>query len=136
MNDNKNDILNHEKTLYVIKELEHNPKITQRDLAQKLDISLGKINFLINALIDKGIIEAKNFKNSKNKLAYMYLLTPRGIRIKIEHVHKFLIWKTQEYKKLEQEIGRLKKESSFIPRQSYKEPSGELKDNNRLARKL
>lgn len=112
MSNLKNDILNHEKTLYIIKELEQNPTVTQRDLAQKLEISLGKINFLINALIGKGIIEAKNFKNSKQKLAYMYLLTPKGIKIKLELIHKFLIWKTQEYKRLKEDIGRLKREHS------------------------
>jgi EPS-associated MarR family transcriptional regulator len=109
MND-KPDILESEETLQLIKEIELNPKITQRDLAQRLEISLGKINFLINALIDKGIIEAKNFKNSKHKLGYMYLLTPHGIRIKLELVHKFLVWKIQEYKRLKQEIESLKKE--------------------------
>lgn len=107
---NKPNILESEETLQLIKEIELNPQITQRDLAEKLEISLGKINFLINALIDKGIIEAKNFKNSKHKLGYMYLLTGHGIRIKFELIRKFLIWKTQEYKRLKQEIESLKKE--------------------------
>ncbi len=107
---NKPDILKSEETLQIIKEIELNPQITQRDLAEKLEISLGKINFLINALIDKGIIEAKNFKNSKHKLGYMYLLTAHGIRIKLELIRKFLVWKTQEYKRLKQEIESLKKE--------------------------
>lgn len=108
---NKTDILNSEKTLQIIKEIERNPQITQRRLSRKLEISLGKINFLVNALIDKGIIEAKNFKNSKNKLAYMYLLTPHGIRMKLQLTHKFFTWKIQEYKRLKQEIEELK--SSF-----------------------
>lgn len=112
MNNSKNDILNHERILRVIKELEQNPQITQRTLAQKLEVSLGKINFLINALIDKGIIEAKNFKNAKNKLAYMYLLTPHGIKLKIELTHKFFIWKTQEFERLKKEIEDFKKEIS------------------------
>jgi EPS-associated MarR family transcriptional regulator len=107
-------IFDSEKTLHVLQEIERNPKVTQRDLAQKLEISLGKINFLINALIDKGIIEIKNFKNSKNKFAYMYLLTSEGIKIKIQLTHKFFIWKTQEYEKLKEEIERLKKEASVI----------------------
>jgi len=107
---NKTDILELEHTLQIIKEIESNPKITQRHLAQKLEISLGKMNFMIKALIKKGIIEAKNFKNSKQKLAYMYLLTPKGIKIKLELIRKFLIWKTQEYKKLKEDIGRLKRE--------------------------
>ena len=100
----KSDILNHEKILSVIKELEQNPTITQRDLALKLKISLGKINYFLNALIDKGIIEAKNFKNAKNKLSYMYLLTPQGIRIKFQLIQQFLDWKTREYENLREEL--------------------------------
>jgi len=112
--DNSVKIFDSEKTLHILQEIEHNPKVTQRDLAQKLEISLGKINFLIRSLIDKGVIEIENFKNSKNKLAYMYLLTPHGIKIKIQLTHKFFAWKTQEYEKLKEEIERLKKETSVI----------------------
>ena len=104
MNNHKKDILNHENILFVIKELEQNPAITQRDLAQKLKVSLGKINYFINALIDKGIIEAKNFKNAKNKLGYMYLLTPQGIRIKFQLIQQFLDWKTREYERLKEDL--------------------------------
>ena len=110
---NKNDILASEKALQIIKEIENNPQTTQRNLAQKLEISLGTINFLINALIDKGIIEIKNFKNSKNKLAYMYLLTPQGIKMKLQLTHKFFVWKTRQYEKLREEIEYLKKEGSL-----------------------
>ena len=114
MNTNtKTDILDSEKTLHVLKELESNPKITQRDLAQKLEISLGKINYLINALIDKGIIKAKNFKNSKNKLSYVYLLTAEGIKTKISLTRKFFDWKLQEYERLKKEIEELKKENNL-----------------------
>lgn len=108
------DISNLEKTLFVLKEIELNSKVTQRYLAQKAAVSLGKVNFLINALIDKGMIEVRNFKNSKNKLGYMYILTPQGIKIKLELTHKFFTWKMQEYEKLKQEIESLKKESPFL----------------------
>lgn len=108
---NKTEILHSEKTLHVLKEIEHNPQVTQRDLAQKLEISLGKLNFLINSLIDKGIIEAKNFKNAKNKFAYMYLLTPQGIKIKLQLTQKFFAWKLQEFERLKQEIEYFKKEA-------------------------
>ncbi len=104
MNKHKSDILNHENILPIIKELEQSPALTQRALAQKLKISLGKVNFFINALIDKGIIEAKNFKNSKNKIGYMYLLTPQGIRIKFQLIQQFLDWKTSEYERLKEEL--------------------------------
>ncbi len=108
--DDQIKIFNSEKTLHILKEIERNPQVTQRHLSQKLDISLGKINFLLNALIDKGIIEMKNFKNSKSKAAYMYLLTPHGLKTKFELTHKFFIWKTQEYERLKEEIESLKKE--------------------------
>lgn len=104
MNNLKTDILHQEKILNVLKELEKNPQSTQRYLSKKLGVSLGKINFLINALIDKGIIEAKNFKNAKNKLSYMYLLTPEGMRTKCELTQQFFAWKLQEYEKLKKEI--------------------------------
>ncbi len=100
----KPDLLNHEKILSIFKELEQNPALTQRALAQKLEISLGKVNFFINALIDKGIIEAKNFKNAKNKLAYTYLLTPEGLRLKFQLIQQFLDWKTREYERLKEEL--------------------------------
>lgn len=108
----KSDIFNSEAAFHIIKELEANPQATQRHLSRKLSISLGKINFFINALIDKGIIEAENFKNAKNKLAYMYLLTPKGIKTKFMLTRKFFIWKTQEYNKLKRELAVLKKESA------------------------
>ncbi|MFH1889005.1 MAG: MarR family EPS-associated transcriptional regulator [Candidatus Omnitrophota bacterium] len=107
-------IIDSEKTLRVLREIERNPQITQRDLAQKLEISLGKINFLVRALIDKGIIEIKNFKNSKNKLAYTYLLTPHGLKIKIQLTHKFFVWKAQEYEELKKEIERLNNKTPVI----------------------
>lgn len=132
---NNSDILAHEKTLQIIREIESNPQITQRDLAQKLDISLGKINFLINALIDKGIIEAKNFKNAKNKLAYMYLLTPEGIKTKLRLTQEFFIWKIQEYEKLKVEIKHLKKHISEAAK-SNKEFAVTIKDSGMLAEKV
>lgn len=110
-------IFDSEKTLHVLREIEQNPKITQRDLAKKLEISLGKINFLIKALFNKGLIEIRNFKNSKNKLAYSYLLTPHGLKTKLQLSHKFFSWKTQEYEKLKEEIEFLKKEVAFAPEQ-------------------
>jgi EPS-associated MarR family transcriptional regulator len=106
------EILTSEKTLYALQEIERNPNITQRDLAQRLEISLGKLNFLVKALMAKGMIEIKNFKNSKSKLAYKYLLTPQGIKIKIELTHKFFISKAQEYERLKEEIERLGKETA------------------------
>ncbi len=112
MNENKPNHIEMEKTLSIIRDIEDNPQITQRELAGKLDISLGKANFLINALIDKGVIKAKNFKNAKNKLAYTYLLTPEGIKWKLNLTYKFFQWKTQEYERLKKEIEDYKTELS------------------------
>lgn len=112
--DNSLKIFDSEKTLHLLQEIERNPQVTQRHLAQKMEVSLGKINFLLRALINKGIIEIKNFKNAKNKLAYRYLLTPDGIKIKLQLTHKFFVWKLQEYEKLKEEIERLKREAPFV----------------------
>ena len=106
----KEHILNSEQSLHLLKEIELTPGITQRDLSKKLNLSLGKINFLISALVSKGIIKTQNFKNSKNKLAYLYLLTPRGLEAKLELTHKFLNRKIEEYEKLRREIEALNKE--------------------------
>ena len=108
----QNGLLESEKTLHALREIERDPQITQRALARKLEISLGKINYLINELIKKGVIEIKNFKNSKNKLAYMYLLTPQGIKIKLELTQRFFVWKSQEYELLKKELERLQQEAA------------------------
>ena len=103
----KPDILDSEKTLELLREIETNPQITQRHLAQKCGISLGKTNFLLKALLDKGVIKANNFKNSKNKISYLYILTPDGIKTRLELTHKFLIQKTEEYEQLKRDIESL-----------------------------
>ena len=110
MNNHKPDILDKEEAYHLLKEIEGNPHVTQRHLAEQLAVSLGKTNFLINSLIDKGIIKAKNFKNSQSKLAYAYFLTPHGIKTKLDLTYKFLLRKTCEYEKLKREIEYFKKE--------------------------
>ncbi|MCD6264758.1 MAG: MarR family EPS-associated transcriptional regulator [Deltaproteobacteria bacterium] len=98
------------EVLKLLQEIKKTPEMTQRELSSRLDISLGKINFLIRALIDKGFIKATNFKNAKNKYAYLYLLTPRGIEEKTKITCRFLKRKMKEYKQMEEEIRQLKKE--------------------------
>ena len=83
---------------------------TQRQLANNLGISLGKVNYCIKSLIEKGLIKVNNFRNSKNKIQYSYLLTPKGIEEKAKLTLEFIRIKTQEYDALEQEIENLKKE--------------------------
>lgn len=100
----------------ILKELEANPEISQRELAKGLGISLGKTNFCIQALIEKGLIKARNFKNSQNKKAYIYYLTPKGIEDKASVTLQFLKRKMDEYQALETEIARLQQEAKRIGR--------------------
>jgi EPS-associated MarR family transcriptional regulator len=92
--------------------IEANPKISQRDVARELGISLGKVNYSLRALIQKGWIKASNFKNSNNKAAYMYLLTPRGIEEKASLSMRFLMIKMQEYERLRVEIEEMRRETA------------------------
>ena len=95
----------------LLKTLEENPGLSQRDLAKKLGVSLGKINFCLNALVAKGSLKIKNFRNSDNKLAYAYLLTPSGVEQKARMTVQFLKYKVQEYEKLRAEIAELQREA-------------------------
>lgn len=100
-----------ETTRYnLLKLLEAQPKLSQRQLAQELGISLGKVNYCLNALIQKGLLKADNFRGSQNKLAYIYLLTPAGIEEKANITVQYLKWKMQEYEILRQEIQVLRQE--------------------------
>ena len=94
----------------ILKELQQDPDLSQRELAKRLGISLGKANFCLKALIEKGSIKADNFKNSANKTGYLYLLTPKGLEEKITLTQRFLQRKIAEYEALEQEIEQLRKE--------------------------
>ena len=102
--------LHQEIHLKVLRRLENDPEITQRALAKELGISLGKANYCLKALIDKGLVKAGNFKNSNNKSAYIYLLTPKGIEEKSRITLHFLQRKIDEYEKLRTEIDELKQE--------------------------
>ena len=95
----------------LLKTLEENPGLSQRDLAKKLGVSLGKINFCLNALVEKGNLKINNFRNSENKLAYAYLLTPGGVEQKARMTVQFLKYKVQEYEKLRAEIAELQREA-------------------------
>lgn len=95
----------------LLKTLEENPGLSQRDLAKKLGVSLGKVNFCLKALIEKGSVKINNFRNSENKLAYAYLLTPHGVEEKARITVHFLKNKMQEYERLRAEIEELKREA-------------------------
>lgn len=102
--------LESEEVLKVLREITKNPEMTQRELSSRLGISLGKVNFLLKALIDKGHIKVDNFKKSNNKSAYLYFLTPKGVEEKARITYRFLRRKLREYDELEQEIRRLEQE--------------------------
>lgn len=103
-----------EHHLKLLQELSKDNTLSQRELSKKLGLSLGKVNYVLNALLEKGLVKTKRFKNSKNKLAYMYILTPRGIKNKVELTYNFLKRKTNEYNILEMEIKELKKDIDII----------------------
>jgi EPS-associated MarR family transcriptional regulator len=94
----------------LLKVLQDNPDLSQRELAREVGLSLGKTNYCLRALIEKGFIKASNFRNSQNKVAYAYLLTPRGIEEKIQATADFLKRKVVEYRALEKEIEQLRSE--------------------------
>jgi EPS-associated MarR family transcriptional regulator len=96
----------------ILKLIEANPEISQRELAEQLHVSLGKANFCIKALVQIGLIKVNNFRNNKNKMAYMYLLTPKGIEEKTLITLRFLKSKTEEYEALRLIIDELKSETS------------------------
>jgi EPS-associated MarR family transcriptional regulator len=102
--------LDQEIHLKVLRELEGNPDLTQRQLAHQLGVSLGKANYCLKALIDKGFIKARNFKNSDNKRAYLYVLTPRGIEEKSRISVSFLRRKLEDFEALRSEIEELQAE--------------------------
>ena len=87
--------------------LQENPDLTQRELADKLGMSVGGLNYCLNALIDKGLVKMQNFSRSKNKFGYVYLLTPKGISDKITLTRKFLERNKAEFEALKSEIESL-----------------------------
>ena len=94
----------------LFKAITEHPQTNQRELSQHLGISLGKANYCIKGLIEKGWIKAQNFKNNKNKLSYVYLLTPSGIEQKASVTIRYLKRKMQEYDELKAAVEELKKE--------------------------
>lgn len=98
----------------LLKLVESNPQISQREIAKQLGISLGKANYCLKALIEVGMVKASNFRNSKNKLAYMYLLTPSGVEAKSVITLRFLKRKVEEHDALLKEIEELRTEVSKL----------------------
>lgn len=101
--------INHSETeLEILSNIEANPNLTQRQIAKNLGVSLGKTNYLIQALLSKGFLKINNFRTSDNKLGYLYLLTPKGMEIRRKLTTLFLQRKSDEFDKLTKEMERIK----------------------------
>jgi EPS-associated MarR family transcriptional regulator len=113
--------LSHEVRYRLLKYLSDHPEATQRELAGHLGVSVGKINYCLRALISKGWVKIRNFRNSKRKAAYLYILTPRGMEEKLSVTSAFLRRKLEEHEVLSKEIERLTREVSQMPPASAEE---------------
>ncbi|MBO6867997.1 MAG: MarR family EPS-associated transcriptional regulator [Thalassococcus sp.] len=100
----------------VLRILQKNPNMSQRDLASSVGVSVGGIHYVLNALIDKGLVKFGNFSAAKDKRRYAYILTPKGIARKAALTRAFLIRKTEEYEALREEIETLTAEIENAPK--------------------
>ena len=101
--------INHSETeLEILSNIEANPNLTQRQIAKNLGVSLGKTNYLIKALLNKGFLTINNFRTSDNKLGYLYLLTPKGLEVRRKLTTLYLKRKSEEFDKLRKELERIK----------------------------
>ncbi len=94
----------------VLRLLASNPHLTQRELSKSLGVSLGGVNYCLNALVAKGLVKIQNFRSNKNKWVYAYLLTPQGLAEKTALTGAFLKRKMQEYELIKKEIAALSRE--------------------------
>ena len=118
-----NESMPQEETRYrLLKLLNENPNLSQRQLADETGVSLGKVNYCLKALIKTGLIKVGNFRRSNNKVAYAYLLTPKGVTAKAKITVDFLKRKQHEYESLIQEIEVLKQEAALL------QPTREMKE--------
>lgn len=106
--------MNDELTYKLFKAIEESPTTNQRRLAASLEMSLGKLNYCLKALFDKGLVKAENFIESNNKRGYLYKLTPAGLSEKTTVTLRFLKHKLSEYEKLKHEIESLKAEANSL----------------------
>jgi len=103
--------MNEETTYKLFKLIEANPELSQRDLAKNMNVSLGKVNYCLRALKEKGLVKVQNFKNNPNKRGYIYVLTPKGVNERMRVTARFLKNKLNEYEKLKKEIEQLQQET-------------------------
>jgi EPS-associated MarR family transcriptional regulator len=111
---NRRAKLQEDTNFRVMRLLEENPDLTQRELAARLGISVGGLNYCLKALMQKGMVKMKNFAHSKNKFGYVYMLTPIGMAEKAAITQRFLRRKLEEYESLKAEINALKQDLSGL----------------------
>ncbi len=99
----------------LMKLIEANPTIPQREMAKEMGVSLGKTNYCLQALVQKGLVKMGNFSRNDNKFAYSYLLTPSGIEEKARLTYRFLKYKIAEYETIRCEIEELQREAEKAP---------------------
>ncbi|MFA9462548.1 MarR family EPS-associated transcriptional regulator [Thiohalorhabdus methylotrophus] len=95
---------------HLLRLLEDNPEATQRELAMGMGVSVGKANYVLRALMDKGLVKAQNFRRSDNKRAYLYKLTPAGVAEKMRIARSYLAQRKAEYERIREEIEALEAE--------------------------
>jgi EPS-associated MarR family transcriptional regulator len=105
-----------EAYLRILRLLEEHPEASQRDLAERLGMSLGGVNYCLKALMERGLVKLENFQNSRHKFKYVYVLTPAGLAQRVSLTGRFLRRKMAEYKALEAEIEQLKAEVQLAER--------------------
>jgi EPS-associated MarR family transcriptional regulator len=107
-------VLNDEYRYRILKLLEEKPDASQRDIARELGVSLGRVNYCLQALVATGILKINNFKNNPNKKRYLYLLTPVGMEEKSQVTVRFLKRKLDEYEAIKAEIEELRREAGAL----------------------
>jgi EPS-associated MarR family transcriptional regulator len=100
----------------ILKLLENNPTASQRDIARELGVSLGRVNFCLQALVEKGLIKVNNFRQNESKRAYLYYLTAKGAQEKTRVTVRFLKAKLDEYESLKREVADLQREAGKLAR--------------------
>lgn len=98
----------------ILKILESNPTASQRDIARELGISLGRVNYCLQALVEKGLVKVNNFRHNESKRAYLYFLTPKGMKEKGRVTVRFLKVKLNEYETLKREVAQLQREAGKL----------------------
>ena len=117
----------HNLSYNLLKLLEENPDINQRQLARELDLSLGKINYCLKAMIAKGLVKAKDFKNHNNKLAYAYFLTPHGMEEKVRLTFEYFRHVEAQYEMLSHEVELLRERNPGAVSSAAKDTEAEVR---------